>query len=123
MSSANGLLGEEYLAYYSPGLDTIYLNERTNQGWNEQIVATGASISSPFLLQVNNTGSPVIVFIDDVDKELNVATLNGTWSVNNITTAGMINATSFSSQIDFHDNLIISTMIDDGSYKNLSVIR
>ena len=48
MSSVNGLLGEEYLAYYSPGLNTIYLNERTNQGWNEQIVATGASISSPF---------------------------------------------------------------------------
>ena len=97
-------------------------NERTNQGWNEQIVATGASISSPFLLQVNNTGSPVIVFIDDADKELNVATLNGTWSVNNITTAGMINATSFSSQVDFHDNLIISIMIDDVSYNNLSVI-
>ena len=74
------------------------------------------------MLQLNNTGSPVIVFIDDVDKELNVATLNGTWSVNNITTTGMINATSFSSQVDFHDNLIISTMIDDGSYNNLSVI-
>ena len=122
LSSLNGPSGEEYLVYYSPGLDTIYMNERTNQGWNEQIVATGASISSPILLLVNNTGSPIIVYLDDMEKELNVATLNGTWSVNNITTTGMINAQSFSSQVDFHDNLIISTMIDDGSYNNLSVI-
>ena len=122
VTSVNGLSGETYLAYYSPSLDTIYVNERTNQGWNEQVVATGVSISSPILLQVNNTGSPVIVYIDDLDKELNVATVNGTWSVSNITTKGMINAPSFSCVVDYHDNVIISTMIDDGSYNNLSVI-
>ena len=45
LSSINGLSGEQYLAYYSPGLNTIYLNELTEQGWNEQVVATNANVS------------------------------------------------------------------------------
>ena len=52
LSSINGLSGEQYLAYYSPGLNTIYLNELTEQGWNEQVVATNANVSSPISLLV-----------------------------------------------------------------------
>ena len=122
LSSTNGLSGEQYLAYYSPGLNTIYLNELTEQGWNEQVVATNANVSSPISLLVNNSGSPVIVYIDSVSKELNVATHNNSWSISNLTLSGNINAQSFSCLIDYDDNLVISTMIDDGSYNNLSVI-
>ena len=122
LTSISGLSGDEYLAYYSPGLNTIYLNEQTDQGWNEQVVATGAIVSSPISLLLNNTGSPVIVYIDDIKKELNVVSHGDSWSVNNITTSGMINSSSFSSLVDHEDNLVISTMLDDGSYNNLTII-
>ena len=71
---------------------------------------------------VNNSGNPVIIYLDDVNKELNVATFEVSWSVTNITTSGLVNSPSFSSLIDFNDNIVISAMIDDGISNNLSEI-
>ncbi|MED5309116.1 MAG: hypothetical protein VYA95_07175, partial [Candidatus Thermoplasmatota archaeon] len=122
ISSVTGLSGESYIAYYSPGTNKLYFSELTETGWSEQTVTIDANISSPFSLMVNNSGNPVIIYLDDVNKELNVATFELSWSVTNITTSGLVNSPSFSSLIDFNDNIVISAMIDDGISNNLSEI-
>ena len=122
ITSTTGLSGESYIAYYSPGTNKLYFSELTETGWSEQTVAIDANISSPISLLVNNSGSPVIIYLDDVNRELNIATFDLSWSVTNITTSGLVNSPSFSSLIDVNDNIVISAMLDDGISNNLSVI-
>ena len=122
VSSTTGLSGESYLAYYSPGSNELYFNENDGNGWNEQAVVNNANISSPISLMVNHSGNPVIAYLDDVTKKLHVATFDTTWSITDISTAGAINAPSFSGLIDHNDNLVLSVMVDDGTFNNLTVI-
>ena len=120
--SAETVTGDNYLAYYSPFENRLYFNNHTDSGWTEEVVSDGANISTPISLLVNNTGSPIIVYRDSANQQLKMASHDVTWSVTNLTSPGTAIAASHSGLIDSSDRLMVSAMINDGNFNNLTVI-
>ena len=122
VSSIAGNNGEMFVAYYSPFSNQLFINEQTESGWNEQLVADSANISSPFSLMMDESGSPLIVYRDYVTMELNIATRATSWAVNNISVSGDLVAESFATALSNVGSIHIAAILDDGNFNNLSVI-
>lgn len=122
LSTAHGINGEKYLAYYSPFANQLMISQHTESGWSEEVAANDANISSPISLHIDSTGSPVIIYRNYVSKELNVATKGLQWTSENISLPGQLTSPSFSSLLADDDTILIAAMLDDGSFNNLSVI-
>ena len=92
-----------FIAYYSPLSNKLFINEQTESGWNEQLVADSANISSPLYLTLDDSGNPFIVYRDYVTMELNLATRTATWAVDNLSIPGNVVAESFATVLRSED--------------------
>ena len=122
VTSAIGSNGETFVAYYAPSSQDLLISQRTESGWNEQLVVNNANISSPISLHIDSSGSPIIIYRNSITVELNIASYNGLWTINNLSNDGLSIAPSIASVLDSEGVVRIAAILDDGNYNNLSLI-
>lgn len=114
--------GTNYVVYYSPSSNNLMLNVKSQSGWSEQVIATNANIDSDINLVLNQTGKPVVVYRDDVSKDVLVVHNKSGWIVESLNLSGKVISKSISSVYNNQNEILVSAFLNDGNSNNLTMI-
>ena len=80
MGSAQDSNGNIRLGYSSPDYSSIFYTEETSNGFTKSTVKTSIDLEYPIQMHVDENDLSRMIFVDDDDKMIHLATLNGTWT-------------------------------------------